>query len=49
MTPLEFKTGHMDPTDKTGKADHVGQVMLYCLLMKERYENVTSGLLYYLK
>eukprot|EP01018_Ginkgo_biloba_P039983 Gb_09620 [translate_table: standard] len=47
IMPLEFKTGK----GTTGQAamEHRAQVILYTLLMSDRYlQNVSSGLLYYL-
>ncbi|KAL8105137.1 DNA replication ATP-dependent helicase/nuclease JHS1 [Apium graveolens] len=47
IMPLEFKTGKAT----TGQAamEHNAQVMLYTLLMSDRYhENIDSGFLYYL-
>lgn len=48
IIPLEFKTGK--GTTGQSAMEHRAQVILYTLLMSERYlnENVDSGLLYYL-
>ncbi|KAA8525630.1 hypothetical protein F0562_007488 [Nyssa sinensis] len=44
--PLEFKTGK--GTNGQSAMEHSAQVMLYTLLMSDRYETIDSGLLYYL-
>ncbi|GAB2270869.1 DNA replication ATP-dependent helicase/nuclease jhs1, variant 2 [Dionaea muscipula] len=47
IVPLEFKTGK--GTNGQSAMEHSAQVILYTILMSERYlENVESGLLYYL-
>ncbi|XAR54242.1 DNA helicase [Bertholletia excelsa] len=47
IMPLEFKSGK--GTSGQSAMEHNAQVMLYTLLMSERYQkNVDSGLLYYL-
>ncbi|GAA0147626.1 RNA helicase [Lithospermum erythrorhizon] len=48
MMPLEFKTGKA--TRGQSSMEHSAQVMLYTLLMSERYkETIDCGLLYYLQ
>lgn len=42
--PLELKTGKV-----SFSMEHRGQVILYCMLLKEIGEFVDSGLLLYLK
>ncbi|GMH21627.1 hypothetical protein Nepgr_023469 [Nepenthes gracilis] len=47
IIPLEFKTGK--GTNRQSAMEHSAQVILYTLIMSERYlENIDSGLLYYL-
>ncbi|XP_023743662.1 DNA replication ATP-dependent helicase/nuclease JHS1 [Lactuca sativa] len=47
IMPLEFKTGKA--TNGQAAMEHSAQVMLYTLLMSERYKkNIDHGLLYYL-
>ncbi|KAL8229689.1 hypothetical protein R6Q57_014589 [Mikania cordata] len=47
VMPLEFKTGKA--TNGQAAVEHSAQVMLYTLLMSERYKkNIDYGLLYYL-
>ncbi|KAH1038868.1 hypothetical protein J1N35_040611 [Gossypium stocksii] len=48
IMPLEFKTGKM--ANGQASAEHCAQVILYSLLMSERYlKHIDSGLLYYLQ
>ncbi|KAM7277423.1 hypothetical protein ACFE04_019289 [Oxalis oulophora] len=48
IMPLEFKTGKA-PHEQTS-TEHTAQVILYTLLMSERYmKHIDSGLLYYLQ
>ncbi|XP_025658786.1 DNA replication ATP-dependent helicase/nuclease JHS1 [Arachis hypogaea] len=48
IMPVEFKTGK-SPAGQSS-AEHNAQVILYTLLMSERYQNtIDSGLLYYLQ
>ncbi|CAJ2669775.1 unnamed protein product [Trifolium pratense] len=48
IMPLEFKTGK-SPSSQTS-VEHNAQVILYTLLMSERYQkSIDSGLLYYLQ
>ncbi|XP_052303207.1 DNA replication ATP-dependent helicase/nuclease JHS1 isoform X5 [Populus trichocarpa] len=48
IVPLEFKTGKV--SNGQSSMEHVAQVILYTLLMSERYlKHIDSGLLYYLQ
>ncbi|KAJ6319289.1 hypothetical protein OIU78_014832 [Salix suchowensis] len=48
IVPLEFKTGKV--SNGQASMEHVAQVILYTLLMSERYlKHIDSGLLYYLQ
>ncbi|GMJ09463.1 jing he sheng 1, embryo defective 2411 [Hibiscus trionum] len=48
IMPLEFKTGKMP--NGQASVEHCAQVILYTLLMSERYlKHIDSGLLYYLQ
>ncbi|MED6209254.1 hypothetical protein PIB30_053003 [Stylosanthes scabra] len=48
IMPVEFKTGKAPASQSS--AEHNAQVILYTLLMSERYQNnIDSGLLYYLQ
>ncbi|MED6121097.1 hypothetical protein PIB30_027033 [Stylosanthes scabra] len=48
IMPVEFKTGKSPASQSS--AEHNAQVILYTLLMSERYQNtIDSGLLYYLQ
>ncbi|XP_065062529.1 DNA replication ATP-dependent helicase/nuclease DNA2-like isoform X2 [Rhopilema esculentum] len=48
LLPLELKTGKM--FSKLGSIEHRAQVILYTLMMSEKYDkDIDAGLLYYLK
>eukprot|EP01080_Neovahlkampfia_damariscottae_P003681 gene3681-6495_t len=49
IIPFELKTGNLDKSGNE-KLDHKAQVLLYILLMSERYnQNIDRGILYYFK
>jgi DNA replication ATP-dependent helicase Dna2 len=51
IIPIELKSGKCDPKfSPKGKMDHRAQVLMYLLMMSDKYDrDITNGMLYYFK